>query len=171
MPGCTSAHCPDCRSGGQSYLGCFSGTAAVDCFPCPPPCGTLDETACNARGDCQADYCNGCRGRTFVGCGFPGTDFACPAGEPACPVPLPCADVADQLSCDARSDCHSVFGGTPTNTFSRCADGGKANCKGPLVPGSAVCTVPSPVCQTPEIVVSYTNECYEGCVRRTECAP
>jgi hypothetical protein len=49
--------------------------------------------------------------------------------------------------------------------FSRCADGA-ANCKG----GNIACTIATPHCEAP-YVLSYTQSCYEGCVRATECAP
>jgi hypothetical protein len=48
--------------------------------------------------------------------------------------------------------------------FSRCADGGHANCTGP-----AACTIAQPAC-LPPYTLSYTNVCFEGCVLQTECA-
>jgi hypothetical protein len=156
---------------------------ALACVGVPAPCTGLDEMACTTRSDCQAEYCNGCQGRAFVGCAAPGTTFACPPEGPACPA-VPCASVTDQLSCDARSDCHSVFvdnGACDCATlgccvgFSRCADGFKAKCgsTGPT------CGAPPPLCGEayPAYVVSYVPigpglpNCYEGCVRSSECAP
>jgi hypothetical protein len=32
------------------------------------------------------------------------------------------------------------------------------------------CTISSPSCESP-YVMSYTTDCYEGCVLSTECAP
>jgi hypothetical protein len=50
--------------------------------------------------------------------------------------------------------------------FSSCADGDQANCKG----GGLACDAPTPHCEGP-YVVAFTNTCFEGCVRATECAP
>jgi hypothetical protein len=50
--------------------------------------------------------------------------------------------------------------------FMRCADGDRAKCSSPAI----ACDAVEPYCEGP-YVVSYTNVCYEGCVRRTECAP
>jgi hypothetical protein len=177
--GCKALQCPDCK-GGQVYSGCVGPGDRGDCGPCPPACGGLDEAACNARGDCQAGYCNWCQQRTFVGCGDPGTAFACPSGGPAC-APLPCAKVTDQLSCDARTDCHSVFGnwqscGNPTAagcpiTFASCADGGKASCKVPPPSSFGFCAVAPPPCEASGYALAYVPTCFEGCVRPTECGP
>jgi hypothetical protein len=192
---CASLDEATCRthSEGQvlSCRGCTGTQSSATCVPvggsgvaCPPtscpnmpaPCAGLGEAACNARGDCQSAYCNWCNMRTFAGCGDPGTPFGCPTGGPVCPATVLCANVTDRLSCDARPDCHSVFadsGGvcdcaTPgcCIVFSRCADGAKATCK-----GTPTCHRTAPTCDTPDLVVSYTADCYEGCVRPTECAP
>jgi hypothetical protein len=48
--------------------------------------------------------------------------------------------------------------------FNRCADGGRANCTGPVA-----CMAPQPNCG-PLYNLSYTNVCFEGCVRPSECA-
>ena len=84
-----------------------------------------------------------------------------------------CSQVTTQTECDSRSDCHSVFVDPGTCRcaaagccahFSRCADGGRANCSGP-----ALCNIKAPFCESP-YVVSYTSNCYEGCVQPSECA-
>jgi len=179
-PGCTSVRCPDCK-GGQVYAGCAGPADRIGCGPCPPTCTSLDESACTLRVDCRAGYCNWCQQRMFVGCGDPGTAFGCPTGGPTCPAAVPCAAVTDQLSCDARSDCHSVFVDNSAVCdcatagccmhFTRCADGGKAACKGPTGSGVVFCMVAPPGCDGHAYVTSYTDNCYEGCVRQTECAP
>jgi len=97
---------------------------------------------------------------------------ACPAYT--CPQ-LTCAGVTALEACDARTDCHSVFtdpqdcrcavAGCCTQ-FLRCADGDKAKC----TPGAIACDALEPHCEGP-YVVSYTDACYEGCARMTECAP
>jgi len=77
--------------------------------------------------------------------------------------------------CDLRTDCHSVFidkqdcmcnGAGCCARFLRCAEGGVAKCS----PGTIACDVVEPHCEG-EYVVGYTDACYEGCVRMTECAP
>ena len=88
---------------------------------------------------------------------------------------VPCADATTLEECDARSDCHSVFV-DPRNCacaalgccarFARCADGDRARCTG----GAIACDALTPYCELP-YVVSYTQSCYEGCVRATACAP
>jgi hypothetical protein len=176
---CHPGYCLDCK-GGQMFATCLGpneqAACANACPIMPAPCTTLDEVACLARGDCQAEYCNSCQRRTFVGCGAPGTAFVC-EGPAGCPAVIPCANVTDQLSCDARSDCHSVFGGNwhncPSTTsncpvnFTSCADGGKASCKAP----TALCAIEPPPCEASGYVTSYVPTCYEGCVRAVECGP
>jgi len=84
-----------------------------------------------------------------------------------------CGRVTTQTECDGRSDCHAVFVDPGTcgcaaagccARFSRCADGGRANCSGP-----AACRIPTPFCEAP-YVLSYTSNCFEGCVRESDCA-
>jgi hypothetical protein len=84
-----------------------------------------------------------------------------------------CGQVTSQTECDGRSDCHSVYvdsgacgcpGGGCCARFDRCADGGRANCSGPLA-----CATPRPYCEIP-YVLSYVSNCYEGCVRASTCA-
>jgi len=84
-----------------------------------------------------------------------------------------CSQVTTEAECDGRGDCHSVFVDPGTcgcaaagccAHFSRCADGGRANCSGP-----ATCLAPQPFCEAP-YVLSYVSNCFEGCVRQSECA-
>jgi hypothetical protein len=84
-----------------------------------------------------------------------------------------CSAITTQAACDSRGDCHSVFVDPGTcgcaaagccAHFSRCADGGHANCT-----NTVTCEMATPFCELP-YVVSYTNNCYEGCVRQSECA-
>jgi hypothetical protein len=174
---CHPGYCADC-SGTQKFTLCVGPNEAVACpaYACPimpAPCAKLSEATCLGRGDCQAEYCNGCQGRTFAGCGDPGAGVTCPVDPPGCP-PVACANVTDQLSCDARTDCHSVFGDLGICDciaagccigFTRCADGAKATCK-----GAPVCQIPPPNCG-PAYVASHNVMCFDGCVRPTECAP
>ena len=138
-------------------------------------------------GGCPAGqiWCPGCTpgtgscGPTCPGMVCPGADAGCADG--ACSRDggpndglASCSQVTTQTECDARSDCHSVFvsanncgcstAGCCTH-YQRCADGVHANCS-----GTAACAVATPYCETP-YVLSYTNNCYEGCVLQSECAP
>jgi hypothetical protein len=85
-----------------------------------------------------------------------------------------CSQVTTQTECVGRSDCHSVFESANNcgcsapgccTHFSRCADGAHANCS-----GTASCKIATPYCETP-YVLAYTNNCYEGCVQQSACAP
>jgi hypothetical protein len=176
QPGCAAMQCPDCK-GGNVYVDCIPSTEQTGCVPCP--CNTLDETTCKGRIDCNPGYCGDCNGeQVFTQCLGPNEAAACPAS--ACPgvVPPPCPGVGTQAACDARIDCHSVFDKCITCDcgplgcavlFGRCADGGKASCK-----GTPVCQTEPPDCDSTTeatYVVSYTTDCYEGCVLPTECGP
>jgi hypothetical protein len=119
----------------------------------------------------------GCKGKTYnndcerqVAGVSKRSDGACPTGDASTGT---CGQAATQAECDSRSDCHSVF--LPGTTcacapagccmqFNRCADGGHANCSGPVA-----CLAPQPACVAP-YALSYTNVCFEGCVLQSECA-
>jgi hypothetical protein len=176
---CHPGYCGNC-SGAQVFAGCVGQNEAVACpgYACPivpTACANVpDEATCKARSDCTTEYCPTCSGgQTFVGCAAPGgAGVACGLD---CPAPAPCANVTTLAACDARTDCHSVFVDPGTcgcaavgccAHFSRCAAGGKASCK-----GTPLCQIATPYCEAPAFVVSYTANCYEGCVRPTECAP
>ena len=176
--------------GGSIGLECVSGRcmtfvmaggadAGADAGPCPagqiwcPGCTSLGIPGSCGQ-SCTASYCPGVcpAGQTWCpGC-TPGTGMCfAVCGAVACPPPdagvsdaavASCSQVSTQAECDSRSDCHSVFENPPN--FSRCADGGHANCTGPVA-----CLAPQPVCVTP-YALSYANNCYEGCVLQNECA-
>lgn len=89
--------------------------------------------------------------------------------------PGTCSLVTTDAECQARIDCHSVFFDPGTcgcaasgccARYSFCADGGWAQCN----PVPLACAIATPYCQSP-YVVSYRNNCFEGCVRQTECMP
>jgi hypothetical protein len=121
-------------------------------------------------------WCPGCT---------PGTGTCSPGGCPgiACP-PLdagfvdasgPCSSETTAAACDARAACHSVFFDPQTCRcaalgccahFSACADGPQAVCKSAAI----LCNSAPPHCEG-QYVIAYSNGCYEGCVRMTECAP
>ena len=135
-------------------------------------CAGLDEVDCTARSDCRADYCSLCQGQTFVDCARLGDP---PSPCPGIACPLPCSQVATLAECDTRSDCHSVFVDPGTcdcatvgccARFSFCANGNFAQCH-----DTVACTLATPYCESPAYVVSYTGDCYEGCVQPGECAP
>jgi hypothetical protein len=84
-----------------------------------------------------------------------------------------CGQATTLDACDARPDCHPVYFDPRTcgcaavgccAHFQRCAAGKKAKCTG--VPS---CNAAAPYCEGP-YVVSYTDICFEGCVRKTDCA-
>jgi hypothetical protein len=174
---CAVGACALC-GGGSQFTGCYDPVheSPPACLgaACPAPCSSItDEATCRARTDCVAETCGDCNGGTyFTACGTPSDGHSCPAIL----CPLPCGQVTTQAACDTRTDCHSVF--VDPNTcncatsgccthFSRCADGGTATCK---APSGIACGIATPYCESP-YAVSYTNNCYEGCVAATECAP
>jgi len=179
---CAASVCSAICGGGPSYAGCYDPRTEI-APPCPGvgagagtaclPCSAVtDEASCTARSDCRANYCPNCNGGSaYTGCvdaSTPGT--VCPAI--ACP--LPCDQATTLDACDARPDCHPVFVDNRTcgcaslgccAKFSRCAAGATALCKAPPI----ACDALTPYCEGP-YVVSYTNACYEGCVRSSDCA-
>ena len=122
----------------------------------------------------------GCDGKTYyddcerqVAGVYKRSDGACPTGDAGATT---CSRVTTRAECDSRSDCHSVFMDTAScgcsvagccENFSRCADGGRANCTPPAAFG---CTISQPACGAGNYVNSYTSNCYEGCVLSSECA-
>jgi hypothetical protein len=176
---CAVAGCPAC-DGTPGFAYCYDPTHghALTCpataVVCPAPCSSItDEASCRARTDCVAQTCGDCNGGSyFTACGTPSDGHSCPAIL----CPLPCGQVTTQAACDTRPDCHSVFVNPGTcdcapsgccTHFLGCADGGTAACK---APSGVACAMAPPYCESPYIV-SYTNNCYEGCVAATECAP
>jgi hypothetical protein len=177
---CQVQTCPSC-DGGQSFVGCGEpgqGVACVATACAPPQCTGLNEMVCSVTPGCGALYCPNCNGgQDFVGCGLQREAGMCP--DWPCPASAPCANVTTQAACDARTDCHSVFhtcfncdcipGSGCPEIFSTCADGGKAACK-----GTPLCNMEPPSCEANEMsayVVSYANNCFEGCVPVSECGP
>jgi hypothetical protein len=149
-----------CGFGGCLNIGETPPICAADCASCDG----LDETSCLARAPyCQSNYCPGCNGtKGFVTCTNPGEPT--PICDPLpCPPPLSCDQLTDAASCDARSDCHSVYeplkGGV---AFNHCAYG-PAQCN-----GTASCPDVPPNCAS-GYVLAYANGCYEGCVASSEC--
>jgi hypothetical protein len=87
-----------------------------------------------------------------------------------------CESIESVDDCEARTDCHSVFqdpgdcecpGIGCCASFLRCADGERADCTG----ANVMCEAPTPYCESPAYVVSYSSNCYEGCVAAKDCAP
>ncbi len=167
---------PDCAAGGRGggsaggSGGCAIGGiagSAIDCGDCngiyAPSC-VGGQWVCNRpTGVCPS----GGRGGGAAGAGG-GT-----AGRGGSGGATACASVTTLAACDARSDCHSVFEDPGTcgclalgccAHFLRCADGDRASC----TPNAIACDAATPHCESP-YTVSYTNVCYEGCVRNTEC--
>ena len=79
-----------------------------------------------------------------------------------------------EAQCGSAFGCHAVY--QPTSAcvcsgpgcciqFSSCADGAQADCN-----GMAACPTLPPACDGP-YVVSYSGQCYEGCVLQSECTP
>ena len=145
-------------TGGTGSGGCPAGQTW--CEGCTPGTGSCAAT-------CPSLVCPG----PDAGC----TGSGCSRDARANDEPLgSCSQVTTQTECDSRNDCHSVFvdpgtcgcaGAGCCAHFSRCADGANANCSGP-----ALCKMAQPFCEAP-YVLSYTGNCYEGCVLQSKCAP
>jgi len=146
---------------------------------CPTDCTRSAGTGCptgQVPWSCSAGFDH--QELIDAGCTDQGTAlprYCCPADVfSGCPR---CADITTLAECDARTDCHPVFTDPgPANCsctaigcctrFAHCADGGLANCLGPIG-----CASVMPYCPSPAYVVSAVNSCYEGCVRPEDCAP
>jgi len=153
----------------------FSVPEQGPCGCCGCPCSggyfgaeTLaggDATACCADLDNDPQNCGEC-GTSCNG--------ACVGGK--CEGATDCSLRVTQEACDASAECHSVFVDPGTcdcaqagccARFERCADGDLADCTG----ANIACLIPTPYCEDPAYVVSYTGACYEGCVVPSDCAP
>ena len=139
----------------------YFGTCAAK----PQVCAAVYQPVCGCDGRTYANDCT----RQAAGVSKL-SDGACATGDAGATT---CGQVTTQAECDSRSDCHSVFVDPGTcgcaspgccAHFNICANGGRANCTGPVL-----CLAPQPFCELP-YVLSYTAVCYEGCVRQSECA-
>jgi len=182
-PGCSAQSCSKCFATAV-FSSCYrTGDPPPMCpqeiCESPSACVGMNETSCKARSGCVVEYCAHCSGaQVFAGCLLPNEPVTCP--EWPCPAVTPCANVTDEATCEARTDCHAVFGkciscDCPAPgcavVFDTCADGAKASCKGPPS-GTPLCQETPPDCDwTTPYVLSYTTDCYEGCVRPSECGP
>jgi hypothetical protein len=176
---CAVGTCEGACGGPSGFFGCYdpSREPPPSCpdsgVVCPAPCSALtDAASCAARADCRANSCPTCDGSSsFFTCVPIATSaILCPAI--ACPAA--CSIMTTQASCDARPDCHSVFVDPGTcgcaavgccAHFSACATG-KAMC---TPPAQVTCKIVTPYCEGPAYVLSYTSNCYEGCVPAAAC--
>jgi len=145
---CATPDAGFCPTGQKLCPSCTPGASSFCAFLCPVgPCLAADA-------GCAGDACARDSGTNDATAGS-------------------CGQVTTQTACDGRSDCHSVLtdpgtcgcaGAGCCAHFSRCAEGGRANCT-----DSATCKMATPFCELP-YVLSYTSNCYEGCVHQSECA-
>lgn len=124
-------------------------------------------------------WCPGCTPGTGS-CGPACPGLACPvldAGTVDAPFSqdalVPCGQLTTQVSCDQRSDCHSVNVDQQTcgcstpgccMKFSSCETGGAVACDGPVS-----CNQPTPSCAAP-YAVGYSGNCFYGCVLASKCS-
>lgn len=150
-------------AGGAGGMGSGGVDGGIDAGACPPgqawcPGCTPGAGACAST--CPGLICPGVDGGRVDA--FAGLDG-----------PAPCSQLGTQAACEQRSDCHSVFE-DPRDCacaalgccarFRSCANGGLAQCS-----GTVACNMASPYCEGP-YVVAYANNCFDGCVAKTDCA-
>jgi hypothetical protein len=190
--GCPAIACPQpCHNldqagcAAQASQGCHALNCCGSFTQCLGPnesggctcvgCSGLDEATCKARPDCRADYCPSCDpAHPGFGCSSASEPPPqCPAIP--CPPPPECSKLTTELTCTQETQCHAVYepgacgcAACCCTPFSRCATGGKADCKGPALCNSAPPPCANTACN-PAFVVSYANGCYEGCVHQSEC--
>ncbi|HEY6723492.1 MAG TPA: hypothetical protein VI197_05645 [Polyangiaceae bacterium] len=151
-------------SGGANSTGGHAGTEAST----GGASGAAGETATGTGGNgpCEPGqtWCPGCTPDEGI-CTFGG----CPGA--AC---ASCSEIATLEECEAAPGCHAVFNDPQTcgcaaigccARFAFCADGGEADCEGPVT-----CAAGAPFCEEPAFVPSYVDDCIEGCVRPEVCA-
>lgn len=151
-----SADAGQCPAGLVWCPGCTPGTGSCGAVCTGAPCLAPD-AGCDGSGCSTRDAATAPRDATGLETGA-----------------TTCSQVTTQAECDVRGDCHSLFrtlGACGCGSagccmrFLSCADGASATCTAPTAFG---CTIPSPVCDSP-YVTSYTPNCFEGCVKSTEC--
>lgn len=185
-------------SGGGGGAGNVSGGAGVGGAAGNESAGSGAEGGDGDPGGSHgAGTSGGDSGGTDAGAGGTGMGGAagfgsCPPGEVWCPgctidsgmcaagcpgaACAPCDAVDSLAECETRIDCHSVFENPEgcdcplpgcCARFERCADNERADCTG----ANLSCEAPTPYCEHPAYVVSYSDFCYEGCVAPKDCAP
>jgi len=174
-------------AGGQAGTG--GSPPLTSCPATRPALGTACNGAltCNYNDTCRCNVCcysgYGCMNGSiaFLGYNDGCNQIICDAGigdgGGADGAIAACSSVTTLAECDARADCHPVFidpndcSCAPIGCcarFSRCEKGATASCTPPT---QFSCTIAQPYCPSPAYVLSYTDGCFEGCVRPVDCAP